>query len=210
MAIVRKYSLNWNLTDLTWNWSWTLTWWWYTSGGINWDLSLSWSWQYATCSNINSYIAWNNKLTIEALVYPTSTAYKMISVNRQQSWSYYIDFQLAKDSAGKIDFATYWQNNSWWAAVLSIATIPQNKYSYVTWVYDWAKIKVYVNWVFSNEVTQTVNFWTTSWANLMLWRNTPVSSTQDWAWKLDEVVYRNNALSNWEIKTRYSFLKWFI
>jgi hypothetical protein len=191
-------SSNWTLTNATQNSWWKLNYCTYFDG----------SGDYGTCPSISSNIAATNRVSVNVWVYRSDNNYRMIMIERQQSWSHYLNFQLSKETNNKIEFATYWANNTWWALVTSNNTIPLNTRAMVTATHDGSKIRVYINGTYENEATQTNALTSISSSNLMLWRNTPTASSQDFNGRLDEATVWSKTLSQAEITELYNSWSW--
>jgi len=103
--------------------------------------------------------------------------------------------------------STDWGNNDWtlsiwkvyWDILQSVWAISIWERAMITVTHDWTTIKLYINWVFDNSVTDTLNI--TYWVN-EIWR---AGSTfwQNWDWKIWLHKIYNTALTQQEIHNLY-------
>jgi hypothetical protein len=193
MAIVSKYSLNWNSND---------------SAGANngsdsnityvdWKLN-----QAASFNGTNSVIIishnakWWNSLTYNIWVYNNNTNNKVYIC---ESWSAfaYIGMDTSKlqlwNSTTSSSFATF----------NSTQDIPINKWVMLTYTFnswDWL-LKWYIDWV---EVISVSRWWNQRYNNIQqntIWSYANLSEYHDWL--IDEVEIHNTALSAAEVKNKY-------
>lgn len=195
MAIVAKYSLNWNAND---------------SVGSN----------NGTASNI-TYVAWksgqagkfnpsNSFIQFATTLNWTESTFEFIYIwlNNQpiftQSYNNWHIFNIW-NNWWFLQMSTGWM---WWTGWVWLTTIPYNSNAYYHIVMNRVATRTwacFVNWIkYWWQVTLT----TTKWNEFnRIWR------TNDWnqlQWNIDEFILHNTALTPAEIKNKYLAYNWFI
>lgn len=207
MALVSKYSLNWNANDLAWSNNWTansVTWvdwkanqWLYTSWTSSSNVTIpdSTSLRFSTMS-ICAYIKinwtqWSNEWVIMR--------------KDTESWTRYLWWFSQNESSQNIRFVNY----NWSLIFQSTKTSVGLGWHYYVWIITWSgwSLSLYYDWILvSTESIST--FWDATSA-ITIWRD-PVVTNVNRAWSVDEVEIYNHVLTPAEIKNKYLYLNWFI
>jgi hypothetical protein len=207
MAIVAKYSLNWNSNDSAG-----------TNNGSNSNITyVDWKLNQAASFNGSSSVIsiasnlWNTwwVTSINTIVKVATNPWNWVvysTVSQQNStthvqynilyynvwWTYLLDFWRVK--------ANIWNQ---WVNITSATPILQVwVYYYLSLTYDWALVKWYINWIFQWQISASWN-WTFWYTNATtIWR-----LAHTWAfyfnWLIDEVEIHNSVLSPAEVKNKY-------
>ena len=210
--LVWEWLLDWTALDTSGNWNnWTatnVTYTWTDRGYQSQCGVFNGSWSYITCPSINSSIVSTNRLTINCWVNAVNYAWtdntRYIVSERQQSWSFYIDFDLRINNTTNIaSFRTAWASNVWLIELSSINPFNTWIWNMITAIYDWSYLYIYKNWILDNSIAQSTPFATQSSQNLMIWRSYWWISWDDWDWNIGWLRIFNRVLSQQEIQTLY-------
>lgn len=215
MPIVSKRSLNWNANDSLGTNNGTATNVTYNASKTNqgWDFNGSSS--YVTIADSSSLdITWN--ITLSAIINPTTlkNSYFFVKDGVTAERSFTFDTTNYVGQLGKLDALFFVWGLYSYAYTTNQNVIVAWKYQHVavTWTgSDWA-IQFWINWnkVATSNITQTP--WTiiVSTAPVYLWRRDYLPSPWYFSGKIDEAEIHNGKLSDWELKTKYAYLFWFM
>lgn len=199
MAIVAKYSLNWNANDSAGSNNGTATnisWVGWKSGQAG---SFNWSNSYINLWNVFNF-SWTTNFSISALIYYTWDAWHIIS-----KFAPWISGQWTFTTSDSNTFgmsrevAPFSLNSS---GVLNI-----NQWNYIVWTYNWTAMRLYHNWIL---VAWPQNSWSiaSNTRNVRIWSND--NNWDYYNWLIDEIEVHNIALSATEIKNKYLYYNWFM
>lgn len=198
MAIIWKYSLNWNANAQVWP-NWTAT----NVTYVAWKSGQAWSFNW-TSSNINLWnvfnFSWTTNFSISALVYYTWNRWYIVSKFAPWISGQWI-IQVRDDNRIRLS------RNIFPNFINSPAVLNINKWNYIVWTYDWTAMRIYHNWIL---VAWPVNSWSvaSNTRNVRIW-----SDDNNWNyhnWLIDEVEIENRALTPTEIKNKFLYYNWFM
>jgi hypothetical protein len=208
MAIIAKYSLNWNANDSAGSNNWVstnVTW---IDWKSNWAGSFNW-----TNSNINIpdstaiRLTWNYSIRFWINRWNSTAVQRIINKDNANDFSWGYSMLLLLTSSNIECVHNNWTNKNWdtWYAP------PIWIWTRICLTFDWTFRRLYVNWVLNNTIATSWNITWKSTNNLFFW--TYWATTALWQylnWILDEVILDNTALTAAEIKNDYLFYNWFI
>lgn len=196
MAIVAKYSLNWNANALVWpNW---------VDSNVTWvDWKVNWAWSFngsnskidlsiTALTNFSFYCFFNkNWLGTEKAIFKLwNTADNQI-------------MNLRINTSNKIFIDTYnWTTSK---TTTTTETITTNKYYFVAITNNSWVFKIYLNGELLKTATlHNISYW---WDKCSIWYQA-VSNVFYFDWIIDECVLLNNTMSDTDIKNKYLFYNW--
>ena len=218
MAIISKWSLNWNANDSNWTNNWTAT----NITYVQWKQNQWWRFNGSSsviqCSDSASLsITWNYSFNIWFYANALPSSWQVVTPlsKYDETWNnWWYEFYIWNNAwVYNIDnrFRT-----SWWGTQSNnnIVSISTWKWFMFTWVLNWTSLSSYLNWVLLS--TSTVSW--VPWNNTKLlniwnfWYYTPSAwNLSRWFnWIIDEVEIHNSALSSTEIKNKYLYYNWFM
>lgn len=200
MAIIWKWSFDWNWNDSSWNW-YNLT-----TSAVSYSMWLSnqwWIFNWSTSTAVTS--TWLNialtNYTLNVVINPSSIP----------AWSDFWEiFWVFNTSAQYIIWLMLYQQKYytlqwvWWANWVIQPNSPTPTAwtrELITVVWSTTAITLYRNWI-QIWIAWSWNFsWTVNQIKLWVWK---------YVWLIDEASISNDAQVNTTIKNRYLLLNWFI
>lgn len=201
MAIVGKWSLNWNTNDSSWSnhmnlWTWTSQ----INKWLNWAYEFNLNWIKTTA---NDLFLWATSVTMYATIQTTDTWNNKFVLS---DWNYIVVWLNISVNDWKISCFTDWNS---WTFAKSTNAINDWKRHRICLNASSSVVSCYVDWVLNNSVSNTLNTWTHNrWSSI--W-NEYILNSANWINSLiDEVVF----VKNWntpvaQIKNDYAYLNGF-
>lgn len=202
MAIIAKYSLNWNANAQVWtNWTTTnVTW-------VDWKMNQC---AYFPTKNTANTINLNNSYHLSAFTIDiignlrafniVATDYKVLVQRYIPNQDFY--FWIKSDKVRLTCFT------SWWVRTDHEFNITNSLNTFYLWTiaFSWTAIKILRNWIEIGTGPQSSI--RQGWSNMTLWN----SGSVDWVWEwlIDEAIIDNTYKSNAEAKNNFLYYNWFI
>ena len=210
MALIGKYSLNWNANDWLWVNNWTAT-------NINWvDWKLN---QAGSFNGSSSTIAiWNNywsittSFTCSCIINTNTLSWVRRFISKWNDWwSPWWWFMIRQDNA---DVSVYVVTMSPIPALYRSPTFTISAFTdyHIVWYFDnnTQRVWLYVNWAFVWDTATGTVLRTKANNGSNIWSSFNWSIQEVFNWKIDEVELYDHALTPAEVKQRYSYLFWYL